>query len=470
VNASALKPNISSPVSAGVSTGPGAKVLIVGLGISGLWTARWLTSRGARVTITDMKEVSDLDPVAMKELVQSGVQLETGGHRQETFLNTDTIVISPGVPHDMPLLCSALEKNIPVIGEMELASRFIETPIIAITGTNGKSTVTELVGQMVKNAGMKVFVGGNIGTPLMAYAFGEQTADYLVVEVSSFQLDTIETFSPFISIILNISPDHLDRYPDFEAYVHSKLRICENQGSGQYLIVNDDDLRLSLLRPVSDITLLRYAVGQSQEVNAFLEGGTARVRLSGEATHCYSLDNFALPGTHNQENLLAAVLTGTVIGIEPEVIQHTIDRFRGLPHRIEFVREVNGIRFYNDSKATNIDAAQRAIASFDAPLILIAGGRHKGADYGPLVSKGRGRLKGAVFLGEAKGMLAAAFEGTIPHISVDHMEEAVAEAFSIAGPGDVVLLAPACSSFDMFSDYRHRGDVFKAAVKGLGNG
>jgi UDP-N-acetylmuramoylalanine--D-glutamate ligase len=317
---------------------------------------------------------------------------------------------------------------------------------------------------------MKVFVGGNIGTPLMAYAAGEQGADFLVVEVSSFQLDTIETFSPFISIILNITPDHLDRYADVEAYVRSKLRIYENQGPGHYLIVNDDDQRLSSLHPPSGVTVLRYGLAQRQEVHAFLEGGTARASLTGEKRHCFSLDNFVLPGSHNQENILAAVLAGLSLGIDAGVIQHTIDQFRGLPHRIEYVGEIQAIRFYNDSKATNVDAAKRAIASFDGPLILIAGGRHKGADYGPLVRAGQGRLKGAVFLGEAGGLLAKAFEGKIPYVSVGHMKEAVATAFSMAGPGDVVLLAPGCSSFDMFSDYRHRGDVFSAAVEGLVHG
>ena len=453
-----------------LSTGPGDKVLIVGLGISGIWTARWMTQQGARVTVSDMKKTSALDPAMVEELMESGIELETGGHRKETFLTADTIIVSPGVPHDMPLLRSAARKNIPVIGEMELASRFIHTPIIAVTGTNGKTTVTALVGELLKNAGLKVFVGGNIGTPLMAYASGKQEADYLVVEVSSFQLDTIQTFCPFISVILNITPDHLDRYADVEAYARSKLRIYENQGPGHYLILNDDDRRLSSLGPASGVSLLRYGLGRRRELNAFLEEGTVRAGLAGGPTHCFSLDHFALPGLHNQENLLAAVLVGMVLGIDAGVIQDTIDRFKGLPHRIGFAGEVGGIRFYDDSKATNVDAARRAIASFDDPLILIAGGRHKGADYGPLVGAAQGRLKGAVFLGEAKGLLADAFEDAVPYTLADHMKDAVAKAFSMAEPGDVVLLAPACSSFDMFSDYRHRGDMFKAAVKGLVHG
>lgn len=303
-NAPVRKFNVPSAV----LTGPDARVLIVGLGISGLWTARWLTQRGARVTVTDLKKASDLDPAMVKELLASGVQLETGGHREETFLNADAIVVSPGVPHDMPLIRAASQRNIPAIGEMELASRFIDTPIIAVTGTNGKTTVTSLVGELLEHAGMKAFVGGNIGMPLMAYAAGKQEADYLVVEVSSFQLDTIETFCPFISVVLNITPDHLERYADVDAYAQSKLRICENQGAGQYLILNDDDRRLSSLDPPSGVTLLRYGLAQRQGVNAFMEGGTVKAGLTGEQTHCFSLDRFGLPGFHNQENLLAAVL------------------------------------------------------------------------------------------------------------------------------------------------------------------
>jgi len=453
-----------------LSTGPDARVLVVGLGISGLWSARWLAQQGARVTVSDMKPASELDPAILKELREIGADVETGGHRGKTFLDADTIVVSPGVPQDMPLIRSASEKHIPVIGEMELASLVIQTPIIAITGTNGKTTVTAFVGELLKNAGMNVFVGGNIGTPLMAYVAGKQDADYLVVEVSSFQLDTVETFSPFISVILNITPDHLERYADVDAYARSKLRICENQGAGQYAILNDDDRRLAAFDSPPGVTPLRYGLVQRQGIAAFLDGATAKAGIGREATHCFSMERFALPGIHNRENLLAAILVGIVLEIDDAVIQGTIDRFKGLPHRIEYVREVNGIRFFDDSKATNVDAARRAIASFDDPIILIAGGRHKGADYGPLVDAGRGRMKGAVFLGEARDLLAKAFEQVVPYTVVGGMNEAVAAAFAMAEPGDVVLLAPACSSFDMFSDYGQRGDVFKDSVKGLIHG
>ncbi len=453
-----------------LSVGPKSKVLVVGLGTSGLWTARWLAGQGADVIVTERKRESELDPDILRELLELGSTLELGGHKKKTFLNVDTIILSPGVPHDMALIKSASEKEIPVVGELELASRFIDTPIIAVTGTNGKTTVTTFLGHMLENAGFNVFIGGNIGTPLIAYAAGEQKADYLVLEVSSFQLDTIHTFSPYISIILNISPDHLDRYPDYEAYIQSKLRLYENQGDGQYLILNHDDQRLSSVSPSSGVSLLFYGSEKMEGLHAFLEGGRISASLNGSTKQSFSLDAFALPGSHNQENLLGAVLAGMALGIDAAMIQKTINQFKGLPHRLEYVGEVNGVLFYNDSKATNVDAAVRAVTSFDRSLILIAGGRHKGADYAPLVTAGRGRVKGAVFLGEAKGLLAESFRDEIPFSLAENMEEAVHRAFSMARDGDAVLLAPACSSFDMFSDYPHRGRVFREAVEGLIHG
>jgi UDP-N-acetylmuramoylalanine--D-glutamate ligase len=304
----------------------------------------------------------------------------------------------------------------------------------------------------------------------MAYTAGEQKADYLVLEVSSFQLDSINTFSPYIAIILNISPDHLDRYPDYEAYVQSKLRLYENQGHGQYLILNHDDQRLSSVSPSSGVSLLWYGLEKREGLHAFLDGGRINASVNGSTIQNFSLDAFSLPGAHNRENLLGAVLAGMALEIDAAMIQKTIDQFKGLPHRVERVGTLNGVLFYNDSKATNVDAAVRAITSFDRPLILIAGGRHKGADYTPLVTACRGRVKGAVFLGEAKGLLAEAFRDEIPFSLAEKMEEAVFRAFSMAGNGDVVLLAPACSSFDMFADYSHRGRVFRAAIEDLIHG
>lgn len=444
----------------------GKKVLVVGLGISGLWTVRWLVEQRAVVSLSEMRPETDLDPLICGEIQRLGVRMETGGHKENTFLETEMIIVSPGVPHDIEPIASAIRKGIPVMGELELASRMIDTPMIGVTGTNGKSTVTSLLGSMIENGGFEVFVGGNIGTPLIAYAAGEK-ADYVVVEVSSFQLDTIETFSPFVSVVLNISPDHLDRYPDYETYVESKLRIFSNQGQGQYVILNDDDKILSSVETSSGVSLLRFGIEKKKGRQAFMENGEIKVCLEGTELKRFSTEISSLPGMFNLENLLAAVLCGTAIGIEPSAIQKTVDEFRGLPNRLEYVAEIGGVVFYNDSKATNVDAAVRAVESFRRPVVLVAGGRHKGADYRPLVRAARGRVKKAVFLGEAKDLLASSFEGVIPFIMAKDMDEAVSRSFSMAESGDIVLLAPACSSFDMFSDYSERGRVFKAAVKRL---
>jgi UDP-N-acetylmuramoylalanine--D-glutamate ligase len=443
------------------------KVVVMGLGVSGLWTARWLTDQGAFVTASDVNAEGDLDPLIVQELRERGVKLETGGHREKTFSTAEMIVISPGVPHDLPILDASIKGGVRVAGELELASSLIKTPLIAVTGTNGKSTVTEFLGLLLKNAGYNVFIGGNIGTPLMAYAAGQRKADYVVAEVSSFQLDTIERFCPHLSIILNISPDHLDRYPDYESYVRSKLKIFRNQGPERFLILNNEDERLSSLHPISGPSVYRYGIKKKEGLHAFIEDKMAVADLGGGEKNSFPIKSFGLPGNHNLENLLAMVLSGLILGIDAQAIQKTIDEFKGLPNRLERVGETDGVLFYNDSKATNVDAAVRAVVSFDRPLILIAGGRHKGADYAPLVRVSKGRVKKAVFMGEAKGLLAASFENSVPFTMAEDMEKAVAISFSEAERGDVVLLAPACSSFDMYRDYSHRGGVFRAAVERL---
>ncbi|MDY6972921.1 MAG: UDP-N-acetylmuramoyl-L-alanine--D-glutamate ligase [Thermodesulfobacteriota bacterium] len=446
------------------------KVLVVGLGVSGLWSSRWLAGQGADVTVSEIKAEADLDPDLLKGLRELGVVLETGGHRRETFFNAEMIIVSPGVPHDMEVLRAAVESGVSVMGELELASRLIDTPMIAVTGTNGKSTVTALLGLMLENAGVEVFVGGNIGRPLMEYAGGERNADYAVVEVSSFQLDTVDTFCPSVSMVLNISPDHLDRYPHYEAYVQSKQKIFKNQGSGQYVILNDDDPVLSSIRICPGVSVLRYGLKKKGGRHAFIENRNISACLPGMEPSYFSFKSMSLHGEHNLENLLAVVLAGVTLGVSSTVIQETIEGFRGLPNRLERVGDLNGVVFYNDSKATNVDAAARAVKSFDQPLILIAGGRHKGADYAPLAGVARGRVKKAVLLGEARNLLAESFEGVVPFLFAKNMEEAVSRAYSTAEVGDVVLLAPACSSFDMFSNYSHRGAVFKAAVERLPGG
>ncbi len=446
------------------------KVLVVGLGKSGLSASRWLSRQGAHVTVSELRGEADLDPGLLNETWELGIKLEFGGHRKETFFNTDLIIVSPGVPLDMEPLRAAKGKGIAVLGEMELAGRLIDTPIVAVTGTNGKSTTTAFLGAMIEKAGLRAFVGGNIGRPLLDYVAGDWKADYAVVEVSSFQLDTMERLCPMISLLLNISPDHLDRYPSYEAYVQSKLRIFENQRSGQYAILNDDDECLSNFEPRGDVSVLRYGIEKRGNLQAFIEGNRLRAFLPGMKDHYFELEKFRLPGRHNVENVMGVILAGLALHIEPPIIQEAIDHFQGLPHRLEWVRGIRGVDFYNDSKATNVEAASKSIESFDRPVILIAGGRHKGGDYSPLVRAATGRVRNAIFLGEAKHLLAKSFEGIIPFSLAENMVDAVSQAFSSCKSNDVILLAPACSSFDMFSDYAHRGKIFREEVERLHNG
>jgi len=448
----------------------GKHILVVGLGKSGLSVARWLVKNGAHVLVSEIRAESDLDPHVLREIIALGVELEAGGHGRATFLGADMIIVSPGVPLNMYPLTLAKEQGIPILGEMELACRLTDTPMVTITGTNGKSTVTALMGAMLQRDGSKVFVGGNIGTPLIDYAAGGEKADYAVVEVSSFQLDTMTSFHPRVAILLNITPDHLDRYPNYEAYVRSKLSIFNNQAAGDWAVLNDDDPALAGFMPRKDVTVLRYGYERGRNRKAYLEGKSIRASLPGEGMHEFSLERCALRGEHNWENLMAAVLGGLALHVRPSAIQQTLDTFRGLPHRLEFVGRIREVDFYDDSKATNVDAALRSVASFDCPVILIGGGRDKGGDYSPLVHAAKGRVRKAVLLGESRFLMAEAFEGNIPYSLADDMEDAVAQAFSSAAPKDVVLLAPACSSFDMFTDYAHRGRVFKEAVERLGNG
>jgi UDP-N-acetylmuramoylalanine--D-glutamate ligase len=449
---------------------PNKKILVVGLGKSGLSVARYLSKKGAQVGVSEIREEAALDSALLQDTLQLGIDLETGGHKEETFLNADMIVVSPGVPLDIGPLKAADEKGIPILGEMELASRLMDTPLVAVTGTNGKSTATAFLGSMLEGAGLEAFVGGNIGTPLMDYAAGHWRADYALVEVSSFQLDTMENFSPMISVLLNISPDHLDRYPDYEAYVQSKLSIFKNQGPGQYAILNDDDQVLSQFEPAGGVSVLRYGLERRQNRQACMEGGSIKARLPGKKEESFGLERFKLPGRHNLENLMGVILAGLILGIGPRIIQRTIEQFQGLPSRLEHVGTLRGVDFYNDSKATNVDAALRSVATFDRPIVLIAGGRHKGADYMPLVKAATGRVRKAIFLGEARHILADAFKGTISFALAEDMRDAVSQSFSSSEPNDVVLLAPACSSFDMFSDYAHRGRVFREEVERLDHG
>lgn len=323
---------------------------------------------------------------------------------------------------------------------------------------------------MIFKSGHKVFVGGNIGTPLTDYLLGPESADYAVLEVSSFQLDIMDSFSPDIAVLLNISPDHLDRYESYNDYIRSKLKIVAQQKENQFAILNNDDGLLRKTEPSGKGKVLRYGLESGKNQAAFIEGEMLFAQIPGKKPRSFSLINSSLPGTHSRGNLMAGVLAGMVLDLNQDSIQQTIDEFTGLAHRLEWLRKINNVDFFNDSKATNIDSALKAIRSFDRPVVLIAGGRHKGADYVPLVEGARGLVKQVILLGEAKELLEKAFRGICPCALVEDMRQAVELAEFSAQPGDVVLLAPACSSFDMFQDYVQRGEVFRSIVEGLSNG
>jgi UDP-N-acetylmuramoylalanine--D-glutamate ligase len=443
------------------------KVLVVGLGKSGRAAAQWLVRQGSQVTVSEKRKKADFNKDVVADLLRSGVKLEFGGHRMKSFLESDLIVVSPGISLDITPLSQARDQGIPIIGEIELASRYLKTPCIAVTGTNGKSTVVNLIGEMLRKGGKRVFVGGNIGRPLTQYIAGEQEVDYVVLEVSSFQLDTTQTFSPLMALILNISPDHLDRYADYTAYVRSKERVFANQGPEQILILNDDDPWLRKEQPKNGPTVYRYGLESKPERIAALKNGSIAAKLPGEEMITFRLEGFSLPGNHNRTNLMAAIIPCLILKIPPAAIQEAIDHFQGLPHRIERVDDIRGITFYDDSKATNIDAAIKSITSFSNPVILIAGGRDKGSDYHRLVEAVSEKVKRAIFLGEASNLLSEAFGDKILWNMANSMIDAVSLAFNQAQKGDVVLLAPACASFDMFKDFEHRGEVFREAVRRL---
>jgi UDP-N-acetylmuramoylalanine--D-glutamate ligase len=446
------------------------RVVVVGLGRSGVATARFLVNQGARVTVTDRAPAEALkSPVAA--LAGLDVLLKLGGHDAVDFESADLVVLSPGVPHTLPMLEPAWANGTPVIGEMELAAGQITEPILAVTGTNGKTTTTKLVGNMLRNSGKKAFVGGNIGTPLIAYADdARMRADVVVAEVSSFQLDTIIDFRPDTAVMLNITDDHLDRYPTFSAYADSKWRIFENQRPSDAAVLNAMDATVAAMikhrPPIARRKL--YSDG------AILKGAQIlkdRILLmdAGRQTGSFTLNTSALIGPHNRENAAAACLAAREQGASDAGIQQAIDEFRGLSHRMETVGWVRGVHFVNDSKATNVDAVNRALGCFDTPVILIMGGRNKKGDFTRLKSQVRQRVKTLVAMGEARDEIVTALAGDPEKgiLEAGSMQEAVEKAFGAAKDGETVLLSPACASFDRFDNYAQRGNRFREIVERL---
>jgi UDP-N-acetylmuramoylalanine--D-glutamate ligase len=446
-------------------------IVVVGLGRTGLAVARFLVRRRASVVITDSADESTLE--GQLEMIKNlGIQSELGGHRSETFENADLIVISPGVPHTIEPIIKARKRSVPVIGEIELAARFIDTPIVAVTGTNGKTTTTELIGAMLQSSGRRVFVGGNIGNPLISYADNHHPVDVVVAEISSFQLDTIENFRPWISVLLNISADHLDRYPDMAAYIKSKSRIFKNQQSKDIAVLNGSDPRVrGLIANIKSKKLL-YPAPLENEAGAALRGDHIELiakntdifdhlKLNGPPVNSASK---GLMGKHNQENICAAMLAALASGATLVGVRKALDQFRGSEHRLEHVATINQIDFFNDSKATNVDAVDRALECFQQPVVLIMGGRDKGGNFAVLQNRIQKHTKTLIVMGEAADHIREVLGQAATVIGASSMRQAVSRAYQAAAPGDVVLLSPGCASFDMYENYGQRGDDFRRAV------
>ncbi len=444
----------------------GKKVLVVGMARSGIAVAKFLLAKGALLTVSDRRQRHELE-AEIQKLESLGICCEVGGHRPETFMAADSIVVSPGVPLGLPVLRQAAGKGTRIWSEIELASRFLRGRIVGITGSNGKTTTTALVGEILRAAGLRTQVGGNIGVPLTSLIDGSDSESINVVELSSFQLEAVPSFRAHIAVILNITPDHMDRYDSLEAYASAKLNLLRNQTTEDFAVLNREDHLLRRLAATSKPKRFWFSTRSAVEQGSYVKDGALFFSRQGRREEVLKIDSIRIKGLHNLDNIAAGVTVARLLGATGEPIREAVEGFRGVPHRLEWVREIQGIDFYNDSKATNLASTQMALEAFEQRLVLILGGRDKGSDFSvlrPLVSR---RVKGLVLLGEASQKIGSQLGGTVPMKQAFSMDEAVGLAFRQATPGDVVLLAPACSSFDMFQDYEDRGNVFKESVHRL---
>jgi UDP-N-acetylmuramoylalanine--D-glutamate ligase len=444
------------------------RVLVVGLGKSGLSAAMFLRTQGARVTVSDARSAMALAK-EIPALLEAGIMVESGGHGLLTFRRQDLIVVSPGVPMDTSEVKQVVAFGLPVIGELELASRYLKGQVVAITGSNGKTTTTTLVGKIFKDSGLPTQVGGNIGLPVIDLV-AQSTADTVnVLEVSSFQLETVEAFHPWIAVILNITPDHLDRHGSFEKYVAAKERIFERQGVKDALVLNGDDrvVQLSAARAKGEV--FWFSGTKAVRRGAFVRNGVIMwVEKEGGVTEpVMPVSEVSLKGAHNIENVLAAVCVARLEKVSAESIRASVASFTAVEHRLELVRKLNGVEFYNDSKATNVDATMKAVASFEKGIHLVLGGKDKDSDYSLMAPLLKKRVKVVYTIGSAAEKIVRQLHGVVKMVAAETMQVAVAEAAKAAVAGDVVLLSPACSSFDQFENYEHRGRVFRQLVNEL---
>jgi len=440
----------------------GKTVLVVGLARTGRECARFLVEQGASVSVSDLRSADQLKS-ELDALAGLAIRYHLGGEERRWLDGVDCVVPSPGVPMENLLLREAVGRRIPVLSEIELAARFFSAPLVAITGTNGKSTTTTLIGSMLRAEGRKTFLGGNLGAPFIGAVATDW--DWGVVEISSFQLEWVEQFKPRIAVLLNMTEDHLDRYPTFADYCRAKERIFAAQTKDDVAILNRDDAKVWALRDRLNAQVVSFGFGAVAD-GIFATEDEIVWRANSKEER-FSLHNVKIQGVHNVENMMAAIAAAKLAGVSRRAIQRTLEEFPGLEHRLEFVREKDGVRYFNDSKGTNVGAVVKSLASFSVPVILLAGGVDKGGDYAPLEDGIRQKVRRLVLFGEAKAIIAEALGNLTETAMVEDIQAAVRDAAKHAQPGDVVLLSPACSSFDQFRNYAERGKIFKQLVQAL---
>jgi UDP-N-acetylmuramoylalanine--D-glutamate ligase len=445
----------------------GKRVLVVGLGKSGLAAAHFLKARGARVTVSDARPATLIAEIS--EMLEQGYMVEAGSHGLLTFRRQDLIVVSPGVPMSTPELKQVRAMGAHIIGELELGAEFLLGEIVAVTGSNGKTTTTTLLGEILKAAGRPTLVGGNIGLPVTALVADSTPETWSVIEVSSFQLETVETFKPRIALVLNITPDHLDRHGSFAVYGAVKARITEFQTAEDFLVLNGEDKDTQLVAAKTKAQIYWFSGRRPIKQGAFVHGESIffTPREGAKPEPVMPVAEIPLAGAHNVENVLAAVCAARLAGVASETIRSTVAAFKAVEHRLEFVREVAGVRYYNDSKATNVDATMKAIEAFPGGIHLILGGKDKGSDYTVLAPLLRERVKTVITIGSAAEKIERQLDGVVKIEGAKTLDRAVAFAQEAAVAGDTVLLAPACASFDQFENYEQRGRVFKELIAAL---
>lgn len=441
----------------------GKHVVVVGAGCTGLGLARFLLDRGAVVTLSDSRHREELTGVA--ELAERGLRFDCGGHDAALLATADLIAISPGIPLTVPAVATAMQAGVSVLGEIEIAARELTAPMVAITGTNGKSTTTCLLGEVLRCWGLQAFVGGNLGTPLIE-ATQRTDWDWIVAEISSFQLEAVEAFRPRYGLLLNLTEDHLDRYPDMASYLAAKLRLFENMTLDDVAVLNADDPLV--VQNTANLSCQKVFFSSSRvlEEGMGLDGKDIVWRRAGQE-HRFSVADLRLKGLHNVENVMAALIPPLLEGCPSAVAWSAVCGFGGLDHRMVMVRELAGVTWYDDSKGTNVGSVVKSLAGLDAPVTLIAGGKDKGGDYAPLAASVRGKVAHLILIGQAADRMQAAFAGMTDILRAETLEEAVQLAHQVTMAGGTVLLSPGCSSFDMFRSYAERGEIFCHAVQTL---